>query len=160
MDFLTSAWTLVVVPTAIAVSALIAFWKTVLEKRNVELENRRLQIDLEAASSRIVVPNADEISKYSFTQTFVRRTIRIGSIVLAVALPTILVLQNAKLEQGSESPPTNIGEQPTPAQPTPAPPPITGAVFGARSCAATTAAVDPAGSRWWTDQAAHQDQTC
>src|SRR5262245_51821345 len=99
MDYLTSVWTLAVVPTAIAISALIAFWKTVLEKHNVELENRKLQIELQAASSRIVVPTAEEIEKYSFTRRYVRRTIRISSIVLAVALPATLVLQNINARQ-------------------------------------------------------------
>ena len=116
------------VPTAIAISALIAFWKTVLEKRNLELENRKLHVEVAAATSRIVLPTDEQIEKYAFAAKFVRRTIRIGSMVLAVALPAALVLQNHDVEPPppptTTLPPAPVPRVPPEPQPTPPPPDI------------------------------------
>jgi hypothetical protein len=123
LDFLTSAWTIAVVPTALAIAGLIAFWKTVLEKRNLELENRKLQSELAVADGFVVRPTDEQIEKYAFTVKFTRRAIRIGSIFLAVALPATLVLQNIDesqdvLRPGRPIPPFIEGPRPIP-QPTP-----------------------------------------
>lgn len=104
-ELLTSAWTVAIVPAAVAISALIAFWKTWVEKRNVELENRKLEIELDAAASRIIAPTDEQVERYgvrkphrtyAFRSTFVRQTIRIGAMVLAVALPISLAIQGAR----------------------------------------------------------------
>lgn len=116
--FLTSAWTLAIVPAAIAVSSLVAFWKTWLEKRQVELEYKKLQIDVSAATSRIVAPTAAEVKEYAFSAQFMRRAVRLGSVVLAVALPVTVALQQTEGPQ-----PVAGHPPPSPVEPAPAPQP-------------------------------------
>jgi protein TonB len=93
------------VPTAIAISSLIAFWKTVLEKRNLQLENKKLQVEVAAVTSRVALPTDEQIEKYAFTAKFSSRAIRIASMILAVALPATLVLQNIQI-------PSDLGNRP------------------------------------------------
>ena len=102
LEYLSSGWTLVVVPTAIAIAALVGFVKTLLEKRNLELQNQKLQVEVEAATSRIVLATDEQVEKYAFRRHFMKRTIRLASVLLAVALPTTLVL-NTQLRQERET---------------------------------------------------------
>jgi hypothetical protein len=101
LEYLSSGWTLVVVPTAIAIAAIVGFVKTLLEKRNLQLENQKLQIEVAAATSRIVLATDEQVEQYAFRRHFVRRTIRLASIILAVALPTGLVF-NTQLSRGPD----------------------------------------------------------
>jgi len=121
MDSLSSGWTIFVVPTAIAVAAIVGFVKTLLEKRNLELENQKLQIEVSAATSRIVLATDEQVEKYAFRQHFMRRTIRLASILLAVALPTALVF-NTQSRQGPQEVPTEIVTGTTTTTTTPPPP--------------------------------------
>jgi hypothetical protein len=113
LEYLSSGWTLVVVPTAIAIAAIVGFVKTLLEKRNLELENQKLQIEVAAATSRVVLATDEQVEKYAFRHHFMRRTIRLASIILAVVLPTGLVLNT----QLSRSP--DVLSPPSPPPPAP-----------------------------------------
>jgi hypothetical protein len=120
LEYLSSGWTLVVVPTAIAIAALVGFVKTLLEKRNLELQNQKLQVEVEAATSRIVLATDEQVEKYAFRRHFMKRTIRLASVLLAVALPTTLVL-NTQLRQEREAGPTPIVRPAPPKNQTEAP---------------------------------------
>ena len=120
-EYLSSGWTLVVVPTAIAIAALAGFIKTLLEKRNLELQNQKLHVEVAAATSRIVLATDEQVEKYAFRRHFMSRTIRIASVLLAVGLPTTLVL-NTQLGQGPEAgpvPAVRPAPVPEPDQPSP-----------------------------------------
>jgi hypothetical protein len=54
VEFLTSTYTLVIVPIAAVIGALVAFWKTVIERRNAELETQKLKPEVAAVTGYIV----------------------------------------------------------------------------------------------------------
>ena len=124
LEYLSSGWTLVVVPTAIAIAALAGFIKTLLEKRNLELQNQKLHVEVAAATSRIMLATDEQVEKYAFRRHFMSRTIRIASVLLAVGLPTTLVL-NTQLRQGPQAGPVPaVQPAPLPKQPDQPPPPV------------------------------------
>lgn len=120
---LASAWTLAVVPSAIAIAAVVAFAKTLVEKRNLRLENQKLQFEISAMTRQIVLPTDDQIARYSFRRLVVRRTVRLGAAFLAVALPVSVGLQinSERSPSDVDSAPPTITAPPSPADPAPAP---------------------------------------
>jgi hypothetical protein len=66
--FLDSAWALAVLPTAAAIAAVFAFVKLLGDKRKVDLENAKLQLELAKARSPIVEPTREEVERYSRRQ--------------------------------------------------------------------------------------------
>jgi hypothetical protein len=119
-EFISSTWTLAVVPSAIAIAGVCAFAKTLLEKRNLQLENQRLQLEISAAERRIIVPSEGQIEKYGVVRVAINRTVRLSGILLAVLLPVSVALQTGPMS--SVPPPDLPPPAPTPA-PTPARPP-------------------------------------
>lgn len=89
-DELRSAWTLVVVPSAVAIAAAIAYF---LEKRKLLLENQKLKLEIEAVKRHIVLPTDDQIARYGFKRVVIRRAIKLSAQILAIALPVTFALE-------------------------------------------------------------------
>jgi hypothetical protein len=100
-----------VVPTAMAVAAIVAFAKTMLEKRKLLLENKKLQLEIAAVTQHIVLPTDAQIQQYSFKHRWTATTIRVGGLLLAIAIPTSLVMRTVS-DNGSlliPAPPITTG---------------------------------------------------
>ena len=89
--FFQSAWTLAVVPTAVAIAAVYGFAKLLLEKRKTELEIAKLKADAVAGSARVYQPTTSEIARYGYLKVAQRSALRraagLAAVLVAVLLP-------------------------------------------------------------------------
>lgn len=72
-EFFSSAWALAIVPSAIAIAGVVAFAKTLLENRNLQLEKQRLQLEISAATRRVIIPSESQIEKYGVVRVAMHR---------------------------------------------------------------------------------------
>jgi hypothetical protein len=121
-EFFSSAWALAIVPSAIAIAGVVAFAKTLLENRNLQLEKQRLQLEISAATRRVIIPSESQIEKYGVVRVAMQRTVRLSGIVLAVLLPVSVALQTGPMPSVPQ--PDEPGAEAIPATPAiPADPP-------------------------------------
>jgi peptidoglycan-associated lipoprotein len=102
--YLQSAWDDAIIPTAVAVAAVLGFWKLLLEKQKLQLEIDRLRRDAPSAIHR---PTTDEIQAYSHASRgeleavvrrlqHVRTAIRTSALLVVILLPASVYLSTSR----------------------------------------------------------------
>ncbi len=129
LEFLTSAWALAVVPSALAIYYLFGFVSTLLNKRKTELEIVQLQRKEALADSRIVLPTDADVEKFKRPidhrqfRALIRRSALISGLVLGVTGLLLNRSERAGPMESVELPSSRPATPPVTAPPLPSPAP-------------------------------------